>query len=119
MERPASTPSSEGGKYAVGASGSPGSCAPRSWWGRIDVADRGPRSGTTGPRRHRIWLHRRFTTPQPDQLWVADITYVRTGSGWLYLAVVLDAFSADSGPNRSPILVISDHPFRADSDHRF
>ena len=24
---------------------------------------------------------------------VADITYVRTGSGWLYLAVVLDAFS--------------------------
>ena len=38
-------------------------------------------------------VRRQFTTPQPDQLWVADITYVRTGSGWLYLAVVLDAFS--------------------------
>ena len=34
-----------------------------------------------------------FTTPAPDRLWVADITYVRTGAGWLYLAVVLDAFS--------------------------
>ena len=38
-------------------------------------------------------VRRQFTTPQPDQLWVADITYVRTGNGWLYLAVVLDAFS--------------------------
>ncbi len=27
----------------------------------------------------------------PDQLWVADITQVRTWAGWLYLAVVLDA----------------------------
>ncbi len=38
-------------------------------------------------------VRRQFTTPQPDQLWVADITYVRTGAGWLYLAVVLDVFS--------------------------
>jgi putative transposase len=29
----------------------------------------------------------------PNRLWVADITYLRTWSGWLYLAVVLDAFS--------------------------
>jgi len=29
----------------------------------------------------------------PDRLWVADITYVRTWEGWLYLAVVLDCFS--------------------------
>jgi putative transposase len=29
----------------------------------------------------------------PNQLWVADITYVATLEGWLYLAVVLDAFS--------------------------
>jgi putative transposase len=29
----------------------------------------------------------------PDRLWVADISYVATGDGWLYLAVVLDAFS--------------------------
>jgi transposase InsO family protein len=25
--------------------------------------------------------------------WVTDITYIRTGSGWLYLAIVLDLFS--------------------------
>ena len=29
----------------------------------------------------------------PDRLWVADITQVRTGTGWLYLAVVLDVWS--------------------------
>jgi putative transposase len=29
----------------------------------------------------------------PNRLWVADITYVATQEGWLYLAVVLDAFS--------------------------
>lgn len=38
-------------------------------------------------------VRRQFTTAHPDQLWVADITYVRTGAGWLYVAVVLDAFS--------------------------
>ena len=31
--------------------------------------------------------------PGPDQLWVADITYVPTGAGFLYLAVVLDVWS--------------------------
>jgi putative transposase len=36
---------------------------------------------------------RTFVADRPDQLWVADITYVRTWAGWLYLAVVLDAFS--------------------------
>ncbi len=36
---------------------------------------------------------RDFAAGQPDHLWVADITYVRTWSGWLYLAAVLDAFS--------------------------
>jgi len=29
----------------------------------------------------------------PDQLWVADITYVQTDEGWLYLAAILDLFS--------------------------
>jgi putative transposase len=38
-------------------------------------------------------VHRDFTVDGPDQLWVADITYVPTWSGFLYLAVVLDAFS--------------------------
>jgi putative transposase len=38
-------------------------------------------------------VERNFTPPAPDRLWVADITQQRTGEGWLYLAVVLDAFS--------------------------
>src|SRR5215211_4374739 len=38
-------------------------------------------------------VQRRFAPPGPDQLWVADITQQRTDQGWLYLAVVLDAFS--------------------------
>lgn len=29
----------------------------------------------------------------PDQIWVSDITYLRTGEGWLYLAVVIDVYS--------------------------
>jgi putative transposase len=36
---------------------------------------------------------RDFTAPGPDRLWVADITYVPTSAGFLYLAVVLDAWS--------------------------
>lgn len=36
---------------------------------------------------------RAFTTDRPNRLWIADITYVRTWSGWLYLAIVLDTFS--------------------------
>ena len=36
-------------------------------------------------------VDRDFTASGPDQLWVADITYVPTMAGFLYLAVVLDA----------------------------
>jgi putative transposase len=38
-------------------------------------------------------VDRDFTATGPDQLWVADITYVPTWAGFLYLAVVLDAWS--------------------------
>ena len=38
-------------------------------------------------------LSRQFDPTQPNQTWVADITYIRTRSGWLYLAVVLDLFA--------------------------
>jgi putative transposase len=38
-------------------------------------------------------VERQFTPPATDRLWVADITQQRTDQGWLYLAVVLDAFS--------------------------
>ena len=38
-------------------------------------------------------VERNFTAEAPDRLWVADITYIPTWAGFLYLAVVLDAFS--------------------------
>ncbi len=38
-------------------------------------------------------VQRDFMPTHPDQLWVGDITYVRTWEGWLYLATVLDCFS--------------------------
>jgi putative transposase len=38
-------------------------------------------------------VDRNFTADRPNQLRVADITYVPTVAGFLYLAVVLDAFS--------------------------
>jgi putative transposase len=38
-------------------------------------------------------LKRNFRTEKPDQAWVADISYVWTEEGWLYLAVVIDLFS--------------------------
>src|SRR4029450_440385 len=38
-------------------------------------------------------VQREFHVDGPDRLWVADITYVPTGAGFLYLSVVLDAWS--------------------------
>lgn len=38
-------------------------------------------------------LNRHFTVEVPDRVWVSDITYLWTKSGWLYLCVVLDLFS--------------------------
>jgi putative transposase len=38
-------------------------------------------------------VNRRFTASRPDQLWVADITYLPTWQGFLYLAAVVDVFS--------------------------
>ena len=38
-------------------------------------------------------LDRRFEPGEPDRVWVGDITYIATGEGWLYLAVMLDVGS--------------------------
>jgi transposase InsO family protein len=38
-------------------------------------------------------LDRNFSPQGPNQAWASDITYIRTLSGWLYLAVTLDLFS--------------------------
>lgn len=38
-------------------------------------------------------VERAFVAQAPNQLWVADLTYVRTHAGWVYVAFVLDVFS--------------------------
>ena len=38
-------------------------------------------------------LARVFVASRPNQRWVGDITYLRTGEGWLFLAAVLDLYS--------------------------
>jgi putative transposase len=46
-----------------------------------------------GGRQAPDLVERNFTAETPDRLWVADITYIPTWAGFLYLAVVLDAYS--------------------------
>jgi putative transposase len=36
---------------------------------------------------------RQFRAPGPNRLWVADLTYVKTHSGWVYVAFIIDVFS--------------------------
>jgi len=36
---------------------------------------------------------RKFRAPAPDRLWVADLTYVKTHSGWVYVAFIIDVYS--------------------------
>ena len=65
--------------------------------------------GLQGCRRGRTWVRttegddrldrpadlveRKFRAPAPNRLWVADLTYVKTHSGWVYVAFIVDVFS--------------------------
>jgi putative transposase len=65
--------------------------------------------GLQGCRRGRTWVHttksdealtrpadlveRQFRAPAPNRLWVADLTYVKTHAGWVYIAFIVDVFS--------------------------
>jgi putative transposase len=57
-----------------------------------------PRRVRTTDSRHELpiapnVLARDFTAAAPNRVWLADITYIPTDEGWLYLAAVLDLFS--------------------------
>lgn len=61
-------------------------------------------------------LARNFQTESPNQVWVADMTYLPTREGWLYLAVVLDLYarrvvgwSMDSSMERSLVIDALQH----------
>jgi putative transposase len=65
--------------------------------------------GLQGCRRGRTWVRtttgdealerpadlveRQFRAPAPNRLWVADLTYVKTHAGWVYVAFIVDVFS--------------------------
>ncbi len=65
--------------------------------------------GLSGVRRGRAWVKttivddrverptdlvdRDFTAPAPNRLWLADLTYVKTHAGWVYVAFIIDAYS--------------------------
>jgi transposase InsO family protein len=38
-------------------------------------------------------LNREFSPSEPNEVWASDITYLETEEGWMYLAVILDAWS--------------------------
>ena len=67
---------------------------------------RGTRT-TRGDTSHRAApdrVERHFQADAPNRLWVADITYVPTWAGFLYLAIVLDVFSRGSWDGRWRII---------------
>ncbi len=39
-------------------------------------------------------VNRNFTTHRPNQLWVEDFTYIKTTSGWVYTAFIIDVFAS-------------------------
>src|SRR4051794_28285777 len=49
-------------------------------------------------------VERDFQAAGPNQLWVADITYVPTAAGFLYLAVVVDVWSRKSLPRKAGVV---------------
>ncbi len=55
---------------------------------------------TTTDSRHALpvapnLLAQRFTATRPDKVWTADITYVPTAEGWLYVAAIKDLFAGE------------------------
>jgi hypothetical protein len=83
--------------------------------GIVDVSRRRGISTTRRDRNARPTpdlVARNFTADRPNQLWVADITYVPTEARFLYLAVVLDVFGAPQGtPLSSAELLPSPRPW--------
>jgi len=68
-----------------------------------------PRRVRTTDSRHDLpiapnLLDRNFTAAAPNRIWLADITYVETDQGWLYLAVVWTSSAARLSAGQWPII---------------
>ena len=64
----------------------------------LDGKLRGSQEADDDPRRGRVerardLLQRDFTATRPNEKWVADLTYIRTWNGFVYLAFILDCYS--------------------------
>ena len=59
------------------------------------VRGRTPRTtiGADGAERPTDLVQRQFVAAAPNRLWVADLTYVKTHAGWVYVAFIVDIFS--------------------------
>ncbi len=62
-----------------------GVCRGRSWI-RTTISD-------DGSQRPADLVDRDFTAEAPNRLWLADLTYVKTHAGWVYVAFIIDAYS--------------------------
>ena len=68
------------------------------WLGHHNLLIRPKRSyARTTNSNHRFWVYKNLTEEidlvRPNQLWVSDITYLRTLGGFCYLALITDAYS--------------------------
>lgn len=62
------------------------------------ASKRRKRFKVTTKSKHTQWiapnlLERRFNVSEPNRVWVGDVTYIATRTGWLYLAVLIDLYS--------------------------
>lgn len=62
---------------------------------RVELTDRQPVATTDSRHNYPVApniRNREFTATRPGQVWVSDITYIKTNKGWLYLTVIIDLF---------------------------
>ena len=65
------------------------------WRAQVGYKRRPGKHGCKPPIVATNQLEQVFEADVPDQIWLTDITYIRTHEGWLYLAVVIDLYAGN------------------------